>query len=78
MRPKANKLDVPSSHDVSVYIHNSCVEWLKKLKGDILVSAKKAYQGIEHSWTDFRQLPGRYQARQMDGPRTIQRRRFWG
>ena len=70
MRPKATKLDIPSSHDISVYIHNSCVKWLKDLKDDILVSEKIAcqcqstnemtpggpWQNIKHGgWMDCRQ-----------------------
>jgi len=30
--------DLPSSHDIKVYIHNKCVEWPKDLKNDILMS----------------------------------------
>jgi maltodextrin utilization protein YvdJ len=38
MRPKTTKNDLPSTHDVSVYIHNRFVDQLKLLKKEILVS----------------------------------------
>jgi hypothetical protein len=38
MRRKSTKKDLPSTHDVSVYIHNEFVKWLEDLKGKILVS----------------------------------------
>ena len=38
MRPWATSSDFPSSHDMKVYLHNKCVEWLKDLKNDILMS----------------------------------------
>ena len=38
MRPKAVKRDMPSTHDVTTYIHNQFVNWLKELKSDISVS----------------------------------------
>jgi len=31
MRPKTKTADIPSSHDVGVYVHNKCVRWLKQL-----------------------------------------------
>jgi hypothetical protein len=43
MRPNTTQKDLPSSHNISVYIHNSFVKWLDKLKDDILVSEKIAY-----------------------------------
>ncbi len=49
MRPTSNKYDIPSSHDVSVYIHNKCIEWLNKLKDDIQVSEKMALEYINYS-----------------------------
>jgi hypothetical protein len=41
MRPKAVRLDMPSTHDITTYIHNQFVVWLKELKTDILVSTIK-------------------------------------
>ncbi|KAM6491697.1 hypothetical protein JOM56_012859 [Amanita muscaria] len=38
MRPKTKRSELPSTHDVSVYIHNQCVDWLAQLKKDISVS----------------------------------------
>lgn len=38
MRPKTKSSDIPSSHDVGVYIHNECVKWLKQIKEEITVS----------------------------------------
>jgi hypothetical protein len=38
MRPTTMGKDLPSTHNVVVYIHNEFVAWLKKLKNDILVS----------------------------------------
>ena len=38
MRPKTTKNDLPSTHDVSVYIHNRFVDQLKLLKEEISVS----------------------------------------
>jgi hypothetical protein len=38
MRPKTKTADIPSSHDVGVYVHNECVRWLKQLREEIKVS----------------------------------------
>jgi hypothetical protein len=38
MRPKAVTKDIPSTHNVTTYIHNQFVKRLEELKGDILVS----------------------------------------
>jgi hypothetical protein len=38
MRPKATTLDLPSTHDVTKYIHNECIKWLTELKERIRVS----------------------------------------
>ena len=40
MRPKTTRKDLPSRHDIEVYIHNEFVDWLKTLKSEILVSKK--------------------------------------
>ncbi|KAF8057052.1 hypothetical protein FPV67DRAFT_1430865 [Lyophyllum atratum] len=37
MRPQAKKIDLPSAHDVGVYIHNAFCKGLEKLKADIEV-----------------------------------------
>ena len=36
MRPTTKK-EIPSAHEVSMYIHNKFVEWLKDMKNDILI-----------------------------------------
>lgn len=38
MRPNATKADVPSSHDITTYIHNEFVSFIKQLKVEIQVS----------------------------------------
>ena len=38
MRPKTTIKELPSTHDVSVYIHNRFVDQLKLLKNEISVS----------------------------------------
>jgi hypothetical protein len=38
MRPKSTKLDLPSSYDVKVYLHNEFVKHMKNLKEEITVS----------------------------------------
>ncbi|KAF8233069.1 hypothetical protein L208DRAFT_1073234, partial [Tricholoma matsutake] len=38
MRPKSITKDMPSTHNVTTYIHNQFVKRLKELKGDILIS----------------------------------------
>ena len=38
MRPKTTRKDLPSRHDIEVYIHNEFVDWLKTLKNEIIVS----------------------------------------
>lgn len=42
MRPKTTKKDLPSTHDLSVYIHNRFVDQLKLLKKDIAVRTHDA------------------------------------
>lgn len=38
MRPKTKLSELPSSHDIGVYIHNKCAKWLTQLQKDITVS----------------------------------------
>ena len=38
MHPNTNKADIPSTHDVLTYIHNSFVDFLQNLKHRIQVS----------------------------------------
>ncbi|KAG2065558.1 hypothetical protein BDR04DRAFT_1032455, partial [Suillus decipiens] len=37
MRPSSTKLDLPSTHDVMTYVHNSFIDFFSKLKSDIQV-----------------------------------------
>jgi hypothetical protein len=39
MRPRAKNIDLPSTHDVTKYIHNQFVAWLTDLKKEICVSS---------------------------------------
>jgi hypothetical protein len=41
MRPKTTQKDLPSRHDIEVYIQNMFVDWLKMLKNEILVNSNK-------------------------------------
>jgi hypothetical protein len=41
MRPKTKASELPSSHNVGVYIHNECVRWLKQLWKEIIVSTQE-------------------------------------
>lgn len=38
MRPNATKADIPSSHDISTFVHNEFVDFIKQLKEEIQVS----------------------------------------
>ena len=49
MRPKTTQKDLPSRHNVEVYIHNKFVDCLKMLKSDILVS--NALFIVQSFWT---------------------------
>ncbi|KAG6906426.1 hypothetical protein DXG01_014018 [Tephrocybe rancida] len=50
MRPKSKSADLPSTHDVSVYIHNAFVMTLDKLKADIEKAPGKVSCTAD-SWT---------------------------
>ncbi|KAF8442871.1 hypothetical protein L210DRAFT_3397292 [Boletus edulis BED1] len=39
MRPNATKADIPSTHDISVYVHNEFIDFIKQLKVEIQVSS---------------------------------------
>jgi hypothetical protein len=43
MRPKANLLDLPTTHDVAQHLHNEFVKRLAELKEDIKVSELQVY-----------------------------------
>jgi hypothetical protein len=38
MRPNTNKADLPTAHDVSLYIHNAFVNHLQEIKEEIQVT----------------------------------------
>ena len=44
MWPKTKTSDIPSTHNVSIYIHNGCMKWLKQTQEDITVST------TAHGW----------------------------
>ncbi|OAX30508.1 hypothetical protein K503DRAFT_705183, partial [Rhizopogon vinicolor AM-OR11-026] len=37
MQPSATKLDLPLTHDIMTYVHNSFIDFFSKLKSDIQV-----------------------------------------
>ena len=43
MRPKTSQNDLPSTHDLVVYIHNEFVAWMKKLKDEMLVNKNTVF-----------------------------------
>ncbi|KAF8228070.1 hypothetical protein L208DRAFT_1293537 [Tricholoma matsutake] len=43
MRQKTLSSELPSTHDISVYIHNHFVDQLKQLKAEILVSTRTSW-----------------------------------
>ncbi len=56
MRPKTTRKDLPSRHDIKVYIHNEFVDWLKTLKSEILVSKKTLF--MLFGLTSMQEAPG--------------------
>ncbi|KAF9220702.1 hypothetical protein BS17DRAFT_713667 [Gyrodon lividus] len=38
MKPTAANADLPSMHDISTYVHNSFIEFLRTLKSDLWVT----------------------------------------
>lgn len=76
MRPRTMPKDLPSKHAVGVYIHNEFVGWLKKIKGEIMVSDNCIHlMGFPIVLDRMRLEKSR--RRQTDGPPTTQKRRFW-
>ncbi|KAF8443722.1 hypothetical protein L210DRAFT_861964 [Boletus edulis BED1] len=39
MWPNTTKADIPSTHDISVYVHNEFIDFIKQLKVEIQVSS---------------------------------------
>jgi hypothetical protein len=56
MRPKSTTLDLPSSHDVKVYIHNEFVKHMAELKQEITVSS--SYLKVL-CYLPFQEAPGK-------------------
>ncbi|KAN0124318.1 hypothetical protein V8E52_001967 [Russula decolorans] len=50
MRPKTTQKDLPSRHDIEVYIQNMFVDWLKMLKNEIL-EALGGISSTAEGWT---------------------------
>jgi hypothetical protein len=72
MRPKTTKNDLPSTHDVSVYIHNRFVDQLKLLKKEISVSTTLIISKVLLTYSGRRRLV-KFQLLPMDGQQIIQR-----
>ncbi|KAH8982300.1 hypothetical protein EDB83DRAFT_2241625, partial [Lactarius deliciosus] len=77
MRPKTKVSDLPSSHDVGIYVHNECLKWLKQLWKEITVSTR-AWWITKRNSPSIRQLLVRSQQQRMAGRQTIRRQRSWG
>jgi hypothetical protein len=58
MRPRATRLDLPSTHDVKVHLHNASVTWLNEVKKDILVSCI-TYGQVSYSPELVQAAPGK-------------------
>jgi hypothetical protein len=77
MRPKTTKNDLPSTHDVSVYIHNRFIDQLKLLKKEISVSTTQ--NDIQILLTDCgRRRRVKFRQRLMDGRQIIRKGRSLG
>ena len=76
MRPRATNLDLPTSHEVKVHLHNECVKWLKDLKKDVNVSCTTSDSSLDISRVLCRQHQERFQLLLMDGQQTIPWARF--
>ena len=80
MRPKTTKKDLPTTHDVSVFIHNRFADQLKLLKKEISVSmmlmvSKYDSQTLAESG---RRCPEKFHSRLMVGQQITRRDRFLG
>ena len=53
MRPNAILADIPSTHDVSAYIHNAFIEFFKDLKVQMQVSTSTAPYSSDISYKIF-------------------------
>jgi hypothetical protein len=48
MRPKTKLSELPSSHDIAIYLHNECVKWLTELRKDIIISESTQMRARRH------------------------------
>jgi hypothetical protein len=78
MRPKTKCSELPSSHDIGVYLHNECVKWLEKLQGEIQVSSQRDQMTSEEHLPVFRQCLARFRQQLMDGQQIIPKQHSWG
>jgi hypothetical protein len=78
MRPKTKHSELPSSHDIGVYLHNECVKWLEKLRGEIQVSSQRDRMTSEEHLPVLRQHLARFRRQLMDGQQIIPKQRSWG
>jgi len=78
MRPKATRLDLPTTFDIGKHLHNEFIGWLTELKRDITVSMVRS-SGWQVAYLDIYRMPqGKSRQLQMDGLQTIQKCRFLG
>jgi len=77
MRPKTTRKDLPSRHNIEVYIYNKFVDWLKILKTEILVGNKTAFLQVVLTFI-HRKPSARSHQLQMGGQQTTQKGHFWG
>jgi hypothetical protein len=78
MRPKTTLKDLPSTHNVSVYIHNSFIDRLKLLKKEISVSTNNINDIQVLLTKTCRRRLEKFQRQVMDGRQTTQRGRSLG
>jgi hypothetical protein len=76
MRLKSTMLDLPSSWDVKLYLHNEFVKYMKELKVSIMVSHASLFKQKERLTYTNRYLLGRYPLLRMHGQLTRQRWAF--
>ena len=77
MRPTATNADLPTTHDICVFIHNAFIDYLKQLKKDIQVCHSLVFL-ILFSLIDSLPPRGEYLPPWIFGPLTKRRRHFLG
>jgi hypothetical protein len=75
MWPKSTTSDLPSSHDIKVYLHNAFVKHINELKDEITVSnfIVSNLLKILICTCLSRRLQGKYQLLKMDGRQILRR-----